>query len=476
MCGIFGAISREPVAEEIYQGLVNLQHRGQDSCGMYLYHPETGQTSYKKEKGLVKDVFGKDPFLQSDATWGIGHVRYTTAGTGNLEETQPMVLKGNPSIALAYNGNLVNYPSLKKELEEKEGPLLSHNDAEVMLKLFAGSQPRAASAINFDAICDGIKFLFKKIKGAYSSLILIEGKGLVAFRDPHGIKPLFYGFKRHSPYFAVASETEALKWIGCDFIEHVCPGEVLFLGEDLTMQKKIVTQKEKRVCSFEFAYFSKANTRFEGQEIYRARIQMGKALAKKVVKLGIEADVIIPIPDTGRPAAISCARELGVNFEEGFIKKEYSGRTFLLPSQKERQRGVSNKFSIIDSVFKDKNVILVDDSIVRGSVSTRVTYLARKAGAKKVYLASTFPPIRYPCFYGVDFPHREQLIAFERTPEEVAGLIEADDVIYLGQKEFKEALGLTHLCMACIDGNYPTAIEEKELVRLRKEHLELAEV
>ena len=476
MCGIFGIVSKRAIQEAIYQGMLRLQHRGQHAAGIFTYDPNTDEHHLKRNLGLVNEVFNTPQPDLDDALWGIGHIRYATMGNGCLEDTQPQFVRhGNYIISMAHNGNIVNYIPLKQELQRRLRVIETTCDIEVILHTFAQNLP--TDHIDFEDICNAVMEVYQHTSGAYSVVGIITGKGMIAFRDPEGIRPLLYGVQPDLHAHAFASETEALSFLNFHKIEVIQPGEVVFIDEHHNVHRRQLLQRPHFHCSFEFVYFAKTNTTMEGQEIYRIRSDLGKALAKHVRAAGLQADVVVGVPDSARPAAIGLARELGIPFEEGIIRKSQVGRTFIMSSQKAREKANTHKLEAVPFVFKDKTVLLVDDSIVRGTVSKRVVQLARRAGASKVYFCSTFPPIKHPCFYGIDFPHKDQLIAADKTIPEIAKEIDADEVIYNDLNDLKNAIGIDDLCDACLTNNYPIQSNGvKELQSLRLEDLANLEI
>jgi len=471
MCGIIAIIDEQPVAEWIYQSMIQLQHRGQDAAGIFTYNPNTEQHFLHKNRGLVNQVLTPQTLPLSEASWGIGHVRYQTVGDGSIEDTQPMVIGNDPTIALGYNGNIVNYVPLKRELEAEGHKFHTNCDAEVILKIL--SSHIDSTNCTFEDIQQAVHEVYRRVSGAYSVVAIITGLGMIAFRDPAGIRPLLYGTQKGSKGVGFASETYAL--IFCDFsnLENILPGEVMFVDKEFNQFKERLISHPPSYCSFEFNYFAKPNTVIEHQEVYDIRSTLGKTLAKKVMKENFAIDVVVPVPNTARPAAISLAREMDIPCEDGFVKQEYIGRTFIMPSQRLREKAIGRKLAPVFSVFRDKNVLLVDDSIVRGTVSKKVAMLAKNAGAQKVFFASTFPPIRHPCLYGIDFADQDQLIAYNRSIEEISREIGVDGLVYIDRDEFKEVVGVKGVCMACVTGRYPTeTCGAKELQKMRQKHLQ----
>jgi amidophosphoribosyltransferase len=469
MCGIFGIMSKTSIGDAIHQGMSRLQHRGQHAAGIFTYDPRGNDHFLKRNLGLVNDVFNTHNPALEDALWGIGHIRYSTVGNGCLEDTQPQLTQhGKHFIAMAHNGNVVNYLPLKQELQRKLVVIETTCDLEVILHTFAQNLPQGD--FNFEDICRAVEEVYKHTSGAYSVVGIITDKGMIAFRDPQGIRPLLYGIQHETHSHAFASETEALSFLNFSDIQIINPGEVIFIDQNHKVYRRQLIEKRHFHCSFEFVYFAKTNTVMEGQAIYKIRSDLGVALARHIREADLKPDIVVAVPESARPAAIGLARALDIPFEEGLIRKEHMGRTFTMSTQTAREKANSHKLEAVPFVFKDRKVLLVDDSIVRGTVSKHVVQLARKAGAKKIYFCSTFPPINHPCFYGIDFPHRNQLIAHEKNLKEIATEIGADEVIYNELSDLKQAIGIDDLCDACLTGDYPIknhGVEELQALRFK---------
>lgn len=474
MCGIFGLIGKLPIADSIYHGMIQLQHRGQDAAGIFTYDHKTHKHSLHKDLGLVKDVYSTDPHSLPYATWGIGHVRYSTIGKGRKIDSQPLYIQDHHTISMAHNGNLVNYASLRREIEMSGTIIETTCDLEPLLHIFSSQLPE--EEIIFPHIMAAARHLFQKAQGAYSIVCLIAGVGIIAIRDPHGIRPLLMGSNHDGQSFGFASENNALNVFGFEKFESVKPGEVVFIDKDLVVYRETLSDKTPSLCSFEHNYFSKPNTIIDDIEVYESRCKLGEALADHVRKANLPIDVVCAVPSSARASAIALAKALKIDYQEGFVKQDNVGRTFIMPTQGIRQKALSRKLGAVHSVFKGKNVLLVDDSIVRGTVSKRVVSLAKWAGAHNVYFASTFPPIRHPCHYGIDFPTPEQLIAHDRNTDQIAKEIEVDALFYNTKEDLENALGTTHLCTACLTGSYPTEMHGmKELQKLREADLKAVE-
>lgn len=473
MCGIIGVAGTEEAAAEIYFGLVHLQHRGQDACGIITCDTDSGEVFRVKDTGLVSEVFDAEKVKALKGTIGIGHTRYPTVGVGDRREVQPFFVKKPDGIGLAFNGNIVNYPLLKKKLrEERRVYLTSNSDAEAMLQIFADEYEKGTGVeMKFNAV----KKVYDEVIGGYSVVIVIANKGILAFKDPNGIRPLVMGEKvvKGKKSYAFASESIALTIQGYNSISDLKPGEAVFADSNGNVQRRVINGEKPAPCVFEWVYFSTVESVIQGKSVYEARKNLGEQLAEKIKRKwpDLEIDAVMPVPDTSRPAANALARALGVPYEEGLIKNRYIGRTFIMPVQKMRDEAVKLKLKPVDVTIKGKNVMVVDDSIVRGTTSRRIVKLLRESGAKKVYFVSTFPPIISPCFYGIDFQHAEELIAAGRKIDEVEKEIGADKLIYMDVEGLEKALGTKELCTACVTEKYPTSVEHsKELAELRKSH------
>ncbi len=463
MCGIFGIVGSRQAAAELYIALTHQQHRGQDACGI-----ATSDTSGLKTmlgNGLAAEVFNEEKIGTLGGTYGICHNRYPTAGIGDVKECQPFFLS---KLGIAFNGNITNYAHLKKRMEREGREFKTHSDGELLLFTF-----NDAFMVGNENFFEAAKKCQEKLIGGYSAVGIIEGKGIFAFKDPSGIRPLLVG-KRTSKdeiSYAFASESIALSIEGFTEIRDLKAGEAIFITKDLAIESRILIAREPRPCAFEFVYFSTVESKLEGIPIYSVRKKLGEALAHKIKEKWpeLEIDVVIPVPDTSRPAAMSLASALEKPYEEGLVKNRYIGRTFIMPSQKVRENALRLKLKPIESIIKGRNVMVVDDSIVRGTTSKRIVQLIRDFGAKKVYLVSTFPPIRNPCLYGVDFTNENELIAHGKTIEEIEKEIKADKLIYIDPEDLKKCIGLEKVCMACITGEYPTETEHADEMKQQRQ-------
>lgn len=453
MCGILGLIAEQNVNAEIFDGLTALQHRGQDAAGISTLD-ENGRLHIEKGAGLVRDVFRSHHMQRLQGTVGIGHVRYPTAGTDSEESSQPFYVNSPYGITLAHNGNLVNTRDLVGELWKNNFRHLNTNsDSEVLLNVLAHElyDHSRKNQLTADDIFKAIEKVQSRCVGAYAVSALISGHGLLGFRDPNGIRPMVYGTRKAANgklEHLIASETVALDHLGFDLVKHIAPGEAIYIDLKGNVHFNKIEKKthSHSPCLFEFVYMARPDSIIDEVSVYKARLRMGKSLGQQILKewADKEIDVVIPIPDTSRTAATEVAHALDLKYREGFIKNRYIGRTFIMPGQEIRKKSVRQKLNTIDLEFKDKNVLLVDDSIVRGTTSKEIVNMAREAGAKKVYFASAAPMVKYPNVYGIDMPAANELIAHNRTVEEVNSLIGSDDLIFLKLESLHEA---------CLEGN-----------------------
>ncbi|WP_028455872.1 amidophosphoribosyltransferase [Chitinilyticum litopenaei] len=485
MCGIVGVVAKTPVNQLLYDGLLMLQHRGQDAAGIVT--AEGQRLHMHKGQGLVRDVFRTRNMRSLLGNAGIGHVRYPTAGSASsLAEAQPFYVNSPFGIVLAHNGNLTNDKQLKDEMYRTDLRHINTNsDSEALLNVFAHELSRRVQGPHLDVatIFDSVAAVHRRVKGAYAVVAIIAGFGLVAFRDPHGIRPLSLG--RHDTAegaeYVVASESVVLDTLGFRFERDVAPGEALFIAFDGQLHSKQCHPSPQLVpCIFEHVYFARPDTVIDGISVHEARLKMGEQLAEKVRSMvpALDIDVVIPIPDTSRDSAMELALALGKPYREGFMKNRYIGRTFIMPGQASRKKSVRQKLNPIAVEFRGKNVLLVDDSIVRGTTSKEIVQMVRDCGAKKVYLASAAPPVKFPHVYGIDMPTRAELIATGRNAEQIAAEISADAVIYQDLSALIQACTdasggrITKFETSCFDGNYITGdvsdayLDELEAKRL----------
>jgi amidophosphoribosyltransferase len=444
MCGIIGIVGNNEVNQSIYDALTVLQHRGQDAAGIITC--DNGRAFLRKDNGLVRDVFHTRHMRDLRGNSGIGHVRYPTAGCSSSAEAQPFYVNSPFGIALAHNGNLTNVEELKRDLfRDDRRHINTESDSEVLLNVFAHElHAQGKLRLSEDDIFKAVAGVHRRCRGAYAAVVLIIGYGIVAFRDPHGIRPVVFG-KRETAgevEYMVASESVALDVLGFELMRDILPGEAVFISlEGALYTRQCAEHPAYSPCIFEYVYLARPDSIIDGVSVYKARLRMGEKLAEKILHEWSEhdIDVVIPIPDTSRTAALQLANVLGVKYREGFIKNRYIGRTFIMPGQTQRKKSVRQKLNAIDLEFKDKNVLLVDDSIVRGTTSQQIIQMARDAGANKVYFASAAPPVRYPNVYGIDMPAASELVAHNKTEQQICREIGADKLIFQELPDLIEA-------------------------------------
>ncbi len=473
MCGILGIFGEENVAEDLYEGLIAIQHRGQDAAGIMTYDDEF---HLRKGDGLVADVLDADAMTSLSGHIGIGHVRYPTVGVGGAEDSQPFYVTSPHGIAMAHNGNVTNYRELCQELGKEK--IASNCDVEVILSVFQTAFARANSAnAPEERIAEAVRCVFDRVKGSYSVVAIIADFGMVAFRDPFGIKPCIMGRKDGS--VAVASESVALDLLGYGRTQNLAPGEMVFIDLDKKEHFKQVVPGNGHPCVFEYVYFARPDSFLDRISVYKTRLRLGEALADEIKRRRIPLpDVVIPVPDSARTAATSLSKALGVNYREGLVKNRYIGRTFIMKDQTNRQKNVKRKLNIIQVEFEDKDVLILDDSIVRGNTSRKIVQMARDAGAKRVGFASYSPPLQYPCVYGIDMQTRDEFLARGKDLDEIRDYIGADYVVYGTTDQLLTAAragnsDIKNFCSACFTGEYPTGdITEKRLGTIEDERLE----
>jgi len=467
MCGIVGVVSHSPVNQLIYDALLLLQHRGQDAAGIATNHGNT--FSMYKANGLVRDVFRTRNMRSLPGNAGIGQVRYPTAGSNSEEEAQPFYVNAPFGIILAHNGNLTNSEHLKVELFKNDRRHLNtDSDSEVLLNVLAHEIQLATTGYSLDpsALFKAVGVLHKRVRGSYAVVAQIAGYGLLAFRDPFGIRPLCIGFNESEkgPEYMLASESVALEGLGFRFLRDVMPGEAIFVDLDGKLYSQQCAENSSlNPCAFEFVYLARPDSVIDGASVYASRLKMGEYLAEKIKRefASGDIDVVMPIPDSSRPAAMELALKLNLDYREGLIKNRYIGRTFIMPGQSLRKKSVRQKLNAISSEFKGKSVLLVDDSIVRGTTSREIVQMARDSGAKRVIFASAAPPVKYPNVYGIDMPTRNELIAYGRTEEEVCREITADALVYQDVEALRRSIAdanpmIRSLEASCFDGVYVT--------------------
>ncbi len=473
MCGIIGILGKKRAIDSIFPALIALQHRGQDAAGAVTYD----RTFHlKKGQGLVTNVFNPKNIARLDGNIGIGHVRYPTVGPGGIEDAQPFVLTVPYGIALAHNGNLVNYFDLKKEIIEKDLRYLNSNcDAEVILNILSIELSKV-DLKNFtpETLFSALQGVYKKLIGGFAVVCVIANKGLLAFRDKNGIKPLVYA--RNSGGYAFASESVALDMLGYDEFKDVAPGEAIFVDTDGNFYSKSIVEGRKATCIFEYVYFARPDSVIDGIGVYEARLKLGEELGKECLKIGIKPDVVVPVPDTARGSAQMVAEVLNVKHREGLIKNRYVHRTFIMPTQQQRIEAVRMKLNVIKSEIKNKKVLLIDDSIVRGNTSKEIIGLIRSAGAREVYFGVYSPPLKFPCIYGIDMQTRGEFIARNKLIDEIRKSIGADTLIYQSIEGLIKGVGAgdAGFCTACFTGRYPTETPPGALESIEKDRTNLS--
>ncbi len=480
MCGIVGIVGHHPVNQRIYDALTVLQHRGQDAAGIMTC--DEGNLSLRKDSGLVRDVFQQRHMLQLAGSIGIGHVRYPTAGSDGSAEAQPFYVNAPYGIGLAHNGNLTNTSELVDALWRGEKRHLNtSSDSEALLNILASElQREEGSRLAPEQIFSAMGRVFARVRGAYAVVALVMGHGIFGFRDPNGIRPLVLG-RRLTPQgteWMLASESVALDLTGFELVRDVEPGEVVYIEEGGGLHSaRCAPAIPHTPCVFEYVYFARPDSIMDNISVHKARMRMGEKLAEKIRRLkpDHDIDVVIPIPDTSRTSAMQLALDLGIEFREGFVKNRYIGRTFIMPGQEQRKKSVRSKLNPIPLEFRGRNVLLVDDSIVRGTTSAQIIDLAREAGAAKVYFASAAPPVRYPNVYGIDMAAKNELVASGRTEDEVAALIGADWLIYQDLEDLVSAVRhdkakIESFDASCFSGEYVTGdVGPEYFARLAKE-------
>lgn len=470
MCGIVGIYSHTPVATELYDSLIHLQHRGQDAAGITTYQ-NTLHT--KRGAGLVQEIFYADTITQLKGNIGIGHTRYPTAGGYNANDVQPLC---SDTAALAHNGNLVNYHELAPLITNRQSSI----DSEVLLHLL---QPPATTVDFFTALCASVKNIMNIVQGSYSVVSIIQNKGLVAFRDPHGIRPLVIGERitdTGKKDYIIASETTMFYSLGFQLLGDIEHGELVYIDEHGKLFRHTIVQKQFSPCIFEYVYFARPDSIINKIGVYRSRLHMGQNLARHWKKLYPDTlpDVVIPAPFTSNTAALAFAHEIGVRYSEGLYKNPFIGRTFIMPDGKKRSRGVRHKLTPQRSEIQDMKVLILDDSLVRGTTSAEIVKMVKEYGAKEIYFVLACPPIKNPCFYGIDMPSRQELIAANKSIDEIRDFLGVNKLLYLEIDDLVEAVTrhsdpkIKTPCMACMNGCYVTGnITETKITSLEKQRI-----
>ena len=471
MCGVIGIWGNDHIVRDLYQGLLAIQHRGQDAAGITTYD---GRFHTMKGNGLVQDIFTPEAIQRLRGSVGIGHTRYPTIGGGGGDDAQPFQVNSPFGIVMAHNGNIINYRELKDDLLDKHHRLMNSDcDVEIILNIFAqelGDQK--TRDLKPENVFKAIEGVYRRAKGSYAVVAYIADQGLVAFRDPFGIKPLVYGVRNDGllPSYAIASETVSLNLMNFGGIKNIEAGQAVFIDSKRNVHVKRIARGHHTPCLFEWVYFARPDSFIDNANVYKVRVNLGKFLAAEIRKRRMKIDVVVPVPDSARDAAIEIARRLNLKYSEALVKNRYIGRTFIMPADDKRKISVRQKLNPIASEVKGKRVLLVDDSIVRGNTSRAIIEMVRECGAKKVYMASYSPPLRYPCVYGIDMQTKTEFVARDADEATVAKRIGADKVIYQSLDDLKKAVRLenpklSEFCAACFDGRYPTGDVSPEILK-----------
>lgn len=473
MCAIVGFFGKEDVVYDLLSGLLALQHRGQDAAGIVTFKDTFRM---KKGLGLVNNVFGKKHLKRLEGKIGIGHTRYTTQGSNDLLNAQPFAINYPFGLSMVHNGNVVNFQELKDELYEKRQILLdTSSDLELILYTFATELAKNdLKNLSVEDIFDAVERLQVKVKGAYSTITIIANRGLLVFTDAFGIRPVVMGKKKtkKGTTYAFASESACFDYLGYDMIEDLGAGEAVFIDMEGNVHRRNGKKQGDKFCIFEYIYFADESSVIQNRLVASERVKMGRLLGKKVKEAGLNPDIVIDVPSSGYFAASGLAEALNIPYRRGFSKNSHIGRSFISPSQKEREKMVKRKLNPIKQVVEGKKVAVVDDSIVRGTTSKRIVRILKEAGAKEVYFISAAPPIKHPCIYGIDMAVSTELIASKKTLEEITEAIEADAVVYQSLDDLKEMYKDLNFCNACFSGNYPVGGSEKYLKEIAKERVE----
>src|SRR5262245_41094129 len=468
MCGILGVVARSPVNQLLYDGLLLLQHRGQDAAGIVT--GEHARIHMHKSPGMVRDVFRTRNMRSLPGNIGIAHCRYPTAGSAfNAAEAQPFYVNSPFGIVLGHNGNLTNSDQLKDEMFRADRRHINTgSDSEVLVNVLAHELEKASVKLRLEpqTIFTAVANVHRRVRGAYAVVAMIAGYGVLAFRDPFGIRPACIGYNEtaNRTEFMVASESVAVDALGFRLLRDIGPGEAIFIDQEGRFHsQQCAANPSLNPCIFEYVYLARPDSLIDGASVYETRLHMGEKLAEKIRRQyrQLQVDVVIPIPDSSRPSALQLAAGLGVPYREGFVKNRYIGRTFIMPGQAVRSKSVRQKLNPMSMEFAGKNVLLVDDSIVRGTTSREIVQMARESGARRVFFASAAPPVRFPNVYGIDMPTRAELIAAHRSEEEVCRELGADALIYQDLEALKDAVRqanpkLTNFETSCFDGHYIT--------------------
>ena len=473
MCGIIGFTGNQKVVGDLIYGLLTLQHRGQDSAGIITFDK---MFHIKKGKGLVSEVFNEKHYERLKGNIGVGHVRYTTHGSNTLENAQPIATNYPYGIAMVHNGNVTNFKEMNKALYEDYHVLpTSTNDLEILLYTFAAElKNKDLKHLQVSDIFDAVTITQQKIEGAYAVIAIIANHGLLAFMDPNGIRPLVLGKKetKNGTVYGFASENITFDHLGYEVVRDLKPGEIVFIDSNQQVHSSIGHSRKQHFCVFEYMYFAREDSIFYGNNVAGKRVRLGQAIARQIKAAGLQPDVVIDVPSSGYFAASGLAEALGVPHHRGLVKSNYIGRSFIAPEQSERENMVHQKLNPIKKAIRDKKVVVVDDSIVRGTTSKRIVEILRKAGAKEVYFVSAAPPVKHPCVYGIDMSIKTELIANKMNLKGIKKYINADALFYFDVDEIKITFDNINVCSACFSGNYPTKNVEKILQDIETDRTE----
>jgi len=478
MCGIIGLHLKKPAIAELYEGLFMIQHRGQDQAGIYTF--ANNKIYKRKGSGLVGEIFDIKSLKKLKGNIGIGQVRYPTVGGGDSSDAQPFSTDHPYGIMMVHNGNVSNYDEIKKELIEKDLQLVNSGcDVEVILQVFADAlrKQKVGKDLKKEEIWKAVEEVYKRVKGSYSVVCHIANQGMLAFRDPHGIRPMIWGTRKKELFeeHCFSSESVVLDYLNFEIKRDIKPGEAVFIDKNDKVHEKQILNKKQHLCIFEFIYFARPDSLIDDIYVQKARYNMGKKLAPQIKESKLKIDAVLPVPDSSRWSALGLSEALGKPYREGLVKHRYVGRTFIMPGQEVRKKSIKRKFGINIAEVKDKNILLVDDSIVRGNTSRKIIELVRSAGAKKVYMASVSPTLISPCPYGVDLASKKEFIANDFTIEEIRQSIGADALFYQTIKNLEKSCETEsgkemNFCTACLSGKYPTP----EITKEKLEKMEIA--
>ena len=456
MCGIVGITHSETASLDVFQGMLLLQHRGQDSAGILSYNADSKRFHLKKGLGLTTQVFTQQNLAELEGNSAIGHTRYSTVGKIYESDIQPLLENYPYGVGAVHNGNVSNTEVLKKRVFATERYLSSNNDLEILIHLLGlgltdGLQKNSTDF--FSVLVKSVQEIFNSCEGGYSFVSLIAKKGMVVFCDPYGIRPLIMGKKGESTIFC--SETNVLNFLGYEFVRDVYPGEVIWIDEDNKFHSEVLSKYKAKPCMFEWVYFSNAESTWHGKNMYQVRLDLGRLLGEKIKALNLEIDLVAPVPDTSRSAAIALSEVIERPYREILMKNRYVQRSFIMNTQDKRREAVNLKFAVVKEFVKGKKILLVDDSIVRGTTSEKIIELLHHYGAEKVYFASTCPPIKFPCTYGIAFPKKEELMSNGLNVAEMSASLGADNIFFTDLNDLKIALGNENFCHGCLTGDYP---------------------